>query len=72
MSDITANEKAVTGTAFGTAQEGNTIFTDFVMEGLGIQSLPSLQDGAEGTNNARVMAYRDRIFEATGSSKEKA
>jgi hypothetical protein len=40
------------------------------MEGLEIQLSPAFQDGAEDKSNARAMAYRDRILEAAGRSKE--
>jgi hypothetical protein len=40
------------------------------MEGLEIQFSPTFQDGFEGKANARAMAYRDRILEAAGRSKE--
>ena len=35
-----------------------------------IQLSPPFQDGAEGKAYARAMAYRDRILEAAGRSKE--
>ena len=72
MNGITGNGKAVTATGTETVQEGNSVFTDFVMEGLDVQFSPSQQDQAEGKDNARIMAYRDRILEAAGRSKEKA
>ncbi len=72
MNGITGNAKAVMATGTGTVQQGNSVFTDLVMEGLDVQFSPSLQDRAEDTDNARVMAYRDRILEAAGGSKEKA
>ena len=54
----------------GTVQEGNSVLTDLVVEGLDVQLSPSLQDGTEGTANARAMAYRDRILEAADRSKK--
>ena len=72
MSGITGKEKTMTATGIGTGQEGNSVFKDLVMEGLDVQFSPSLQDGDESTDNARVMAYRDRILEAAGRSKENA
>ena len=72
MSDITGNEKAVMATGTRTVQKGNSVFTDLVMDGLDVQFSPSLQDRAGGTDNARIMAYRDGILEAAGRSKEKA
>ena len=70
MIDITGNEEAVMVTETGTVQEGNSVLTDLVVEGMEIQLSPLLQDGGESTANARAMAYRDRILEATGRSKE--
>lgn len=70
MIDITGNEDAVMVTETGTVQEGNSVLTDLVVEGMEIQLSPLLQDGGESTANARAMAYRDRILEATGRSKE--
>ena len=72
MSDITGYEKAVTATGTGTVREENSVFTDLVMGGLDVQLSPSLQYGDKSTNNARVIAYRDRILEAVGRSKENA
>ena len=71
MNGITGNEKAVMATGTGTVQEENSVFTDLIMEGLDVQFSPSQHDQAEGTDNARVMAYRDRVLEAAGRSKEK-
>ena len=70
MSDITGNGNAVMAAEIGTAQEGNYVLTDLVMEGLEIQLSPPFQDGAEGKSNGRAMAYRDRILEAAGRTKE--
>ena len=70
MIDITGNEDAVMVTETGTVQEGNSVLTDLVVEGMEIQLSPLLQDGGESTANARAMFYRDRILEATGRSKE--
>ena len=70
MIDITGNEDAMMVTETGTVQEGNSVLTDLVVEGMEIQLSPLLQDGVESTANARAMAYRDRILEATGRSKE--
>ncbi len=70
MSDITGNRGSVMVAETGTVQEGDPAFTDLVMEGLQIQFSSSLQDGLEGTTNTRAMAYRDRILNAAGRSKE--
>ena len=70
MSNITGNGDAVIAAITGTVQRGDPVFTDLIMEGLEIQLSPSLQDGVESTANARAMAYRDRIIEAAGRSKE--
>ena len=70
MSDITGNGVVAMAAETGTAQRGDTVFTDLVVEGLEIQLSPPFQDGAEGKANARAMAYRDRILEAAGRSKE--
>ena len=70
MSDITGNGNSVMAAEIGTAQEGNYVLTDLVMEGLDIQLSPSIRGEGEGTANARVMAYRDRILEAVGKTKE--
>ena len=70
MSDITGNGNMVMAAETGTAPEGNSVLTDLVMEGLEIQLSPAFQDGAEGKSNGRAMAYRDRILEAAGRSKE--
>ena len=70
MSDNTGNGDAVMAAETGTVQGRNSVLTDLVMEGLEIQLSPSLQDGAEGKANARAIAYRDRILETTGKSKE--
>ena len=72
MSDITGNGDAVMVAETGTVQEENSVLTDLVMEGLVIQLSPSLQHGAESTTNARAIAYRDRILETAGRSKETA
>lgn len=70
MSDITGNGNVVMAAETGTVQEGNSVLTDLVMEGLDIQLSPSIRGGGEDTSNARGMAYRDRILEAAGSTKE--
>ena len=70
MSVITGNGDAVMVAETGTVQEENSVLTDLVMEGLVIQLSPSLQHGAEGTTNARAIAYRDRILETAGRFKE--
>ena len=70
MSDIKGNGNVVMAAETGTVQEGNSVLTDLVMEGLEIQLSPPFQDGAEGKSNGRAMAYRDRILEAAGRSKE--
>ena len=70
MTDITGNGKAVMTAEIGTVQEGNSVLTDLVMEGLDVQLSPSLQDGTEGTTNARAIAYRDRILEAADRSEK--
>ena len=70
MSDITGNGNMVMAAETGTALEGNSVFTDLVVEDMEIQLSPSLQDGVESTANARAMAYRDRILETAGRSKE--
>lgn len=72
MSDISGNGKAAMAVETGTAQGVNSVLTDLVMEGLDVQLSPSLQDGDKGTANSRAMAYRDRILEAAGRSKETA
>ena len=70
MSDITGNGNVGMAAETGTAQEGNSALTDLVMEGLDIQLSPSIRGESEGTANARAMAYRDRILEAAGKTKE--
>ena len=70
MSDIMGNGNVVMAAETGTAPEGNSVLTDLVMEDLDIQLSPSIRGGGEGTANARAMAYRDRILEATGRFKE--
>ena len=70
MSDITGNEDAMMVTETGTVREGNSVLTDLVVEGMEIQLSPLLQDGVESTANARAIAYRDRILEVVGRSKE--
>ncbi len=72
MSSIAENEKLVMAAGAGTAREGESVFTDLVMEGLDVQFSPSLQEKAEGEANARALAYRDRILGVVGRSKEKA
>ena len=70
MSDITGKGNVVMAAETGATLEGNYVLTDLVMEGLEIQLSPPFQDGAEGKSNGRAMAYRDRILEAAGRSKE--
>ena len=54
----------------GTDRGENSVLTDLVVEGLDVQLSASLQDGVESTANARAIAYRDRILEVVGRSKE--
>lgn len=70
MSDITGNGNVVMAAEIGTAQEGDSVLTDLVMEGMDIQLSPSIRGEDEGTANARAMAYRDRILEAAGRTQE--
>ena len=70
MSDITGNGNVIMAAEIGTAPEGNSVLTDLVVEGMEIQLSPLSQDGVESTANARAMAYRDRILETAGRSKE--
>ena len=70
MSDITGNGNVVMAAEIGTAQEGDSVLTDLVMEGLDIQLSPSIIGETEGTANARAKAYRDRILEAAGRTQE--
>ena len=70
MSGITGNGNMEMEAETGTAQEGDSALTDLVMEGLDIQLSPSIRGESEGTANARAMAYRDRILEVAGRSKE--
>ena len=70
MSDITVNEDVMMVTETRAVREGNSVLTDLEVEGMEIQLSHLLQDGVEGTANARAMAYRDRILEAAGRSKE--
>ena len=70
MSDIAGNENAVMSAETGAVQVESSVLTDLVMEGLDVQLSPSLQYGAKNTANDRAMAYRDRILEAAGRSKE--
>ncbi len=70
MSDITGNGNVVMAAEIGTAQEGDSVLTDLVMEGMDIQLSPSIRGEGEGTTNARAMAYRDRILEAAGRTQE--
>ena len=56
----------------GTDRGENSVLTDLVVEGMDVQLSPLLQDGVESTANARAIAYRDRILEAAGRSKENA
>ena len=70
MSDITGNGNVGMAAETGTALEKNSVLTDLVMEGLDIQLSPSIIGETEGTANARAKAYRDRILEAAGRTKE--
>ena len=70
MSNTAGNENMIMAAETGRAREGNSVLTDLVMEGLDIQLSPSIRGGSEGTANARAKAYRGRILEATGRSKE--
>ena len=70
MSDITGNGNVVMAAEIGTAQEGDSVLTDLVMEGMDIQLSPSIRGEGEGTTKARAMAYRDRILEAAGRTQE--
>ena len=70
MSDITGKGNVVMAAETGTALEGNSVLTDLVVEGMDVQLSPLLQDGVESTANARAIAYRDRILEVVGRSKE--
>ena len=70
MNDITGNGNVVMAAEIGTAQEGDSVLTDLVMEGMDIQLSPSIRGKGEGTANARAMAYRDRILEAAGRTQE--
>ena len=72
MSDTTGNGKMVMRTENGPAQGEKSALPDLVIGGLDIQLSPSLQGGAGDTANARAMAYRDRILEAAGRSRETA
>ena len=70
MSNITGNGDMVMVAETGTVRERDSVLTDLVVEGMDVQLSPTLQDGVEVTANARAMAYRDRILEAAGRSKE--
>lgn len=70
MSDITGNGNVVMAAEIGTAQEGDSVLADLVMEGMDIQLYPSIRGEGEGTSNVRAMAYRDRVLEAVGKTKE--
>ena len=70
MSDIAGNENAVMSAETGAVQVESSVLTDLVVEGMDVQLSPLLQDGVESTANARAMAYRDRILETAGRSKE--
>ena len=70
MSNITGNGDVVMVAETGTALEGNSVLTDLVVEDMEIRLSPSLQNGVESTANARAIAYRDRILETAGRSKE--
>lgn len=70
MSDITGKGNVVMAAETGATLEGNSVLTDLVVEDMEIQLSPSLQKGVESTANARAIAYRDRILETAGRSKE--
>ena len=70
MSDITGKGNVVMAAETGATLEGNSVLTDLVVEDMEIQLSPSLQNGVESTANARAIAYRDRILETAGRSKE--
>ena len=70
MSNITGNGDMVMVAETGTVRERDSVLTDLVVEGLDVQLSASLQDGVESTANARAIAYRDRILEVVGRSKE--
>ena len=70
MSDITGKGNVVMAAETGATLEGNSVLTDLVVEDMEIQLSPLLQDGVESTANARAIAYRNRILEATGRFKE--
>ena len=70
MSDITGKGNVVMAAETGATLEGNSVLTDLVVEDMEIQLSPSLQNGVESTANARAMAYRERILETAGRSKE--
>ena len=70
MSDITGKGNVVMAAETGATLEENSVLTDLVVEDMEIQLSPSLQNGVESTANARAMAYRDRILETAGRSKE--
>ena len=70
MSDITGKGNVVMAAETGATLEGNSVLTDLVVEDMEIQLSPSLQNGVESTANARAIAYRNRILEATGRFKE--
>ena len=70
MSNITGNGDVVMVAETGTDRGENSVLTDLVVEGMDVQLSPPFQDEAEGKANARAMAYRDRILEVAGRSKE--
>ena len=70
MSDLPGKGNVVMAAETGATLEGNSVLTDLVVEDMEIQLSPSLQNGVESTANARAMAYRDRILETAGRSKE--
>ena len=70
MSDITGNGNVVMAAEIGTAQEGDSVLTDLVMEGMDIQLSPSIRGESEGITNARGMADRDLILEVASRVKE--
>ena len=70
MSDITGNGNVIMAAETGTDRGENSVLTDLVVEGMGVQLSPSIRGESEGTANARAMAYRDRILEVAGRSKE--
>ena len=70
MSDIAGKGNAAMAAGTGTVQRESSVLTDLVLEGLDVQLSPSLHDEPKYAANARAKAYRDRILEAAGRSKE--